>query len=793
MLAAQCGVPALYPYDLAFRSGVRPVNGRYTVGEALSRMLRGTPFTGAITPSGVVTISSARRREGEVHNNTKAMLLAGAGMLAVASGPGEAFAQDAAVATQATTVDEILVTAQKRTETVQSVPASISAIGGEELAERGINNVNDLQFAVPSLQSGTFLRGTGISIRGVGPGPGSPGVAVSVDGVYQTQTAMADLAQFDLQRVETLRGPQGTLYGRNANAGAVNFITSAPTDQFEGYLLAGYASYEQSRVQAVVNLPLGERVRTRWSVDYKDQNEGFIENVHPRGDDLAKGETVNGRVRVAVDLTPTLELDVGLIGLHSHGPWEYYVPAAPLSAAIQQQNPLFAGVTFPQEPWKTNENDNPTGTRDYGSARATFSWQAPFGEAKSITAYQRYTYESRGGDGLPITFSPYQTKNVDAVFTQEVNLSGATPRADWSAGAFFMDEKNSQNLVFNFPLGRPGLPPGAYLNFFQPAYETRSYGVFADASVAVAERLKVIGGARYSRDELSVEYGSRLGVIVGGQNIVLAAVCPRRTEELSFDSFTPRAGVQYEIDADKNVYATYSRGFKAGGVNIFGCQNAYNPEKITSYEAGVKTRLLDRRLTLNASAFFYDYTDFQLGQIVGVTFLITNASTAEVKGLEIEAAWAPDEHWSISGNTSFIEATYTNFQNLDSLNPLLGVQDLAGNYLNRTPKVSANLSVAYRTSETPYGRATLRADASYRSRVYFREFNRPEDSQDPYGLLNLSVVWDSPDERYSARLFVNNLTEEAYYAGLSGDSTTANRNISWGDPRQVGLELKANF
>lgn len=711
---------------------------------------------------------------------------------------GAAAHAQTAPASNAPTVGELVVTAQRRAESTQAIPAAVAAISGANLEKRGIENVNDLQYAVPSFHSGTLTGSTGITIRGVGATTvgtsGTAGVAVNVDGVYQTQTSTADLAQVDLARVEVLRGPQGTLYGRNANAGAVNFITNAPTDKFEGSLLAGYAQYNEYHLQGVVNVPVTDRILTRLMVDYDDREDGFVKNILPGGEDLDKGKTLMGRFRLAADLTPDLTFDLGLTAMHSTGPWQYLTNYSAPSAGSIALNPFLANATFISTPWRTDANDPIYGSRDYESVSGTFTWRLPFGQLKSITAFQSYLYTgANDGDGTNLSVAPYKFRTRDQAVTQEFDLSGTWRRLDWVAGFFYLSETNFNSLIYNFQYGLSGLPPSSYLDFEQPSYDTTSYAGFADATFHLTSALKLIAGARYSQDQQTATYGNTFGLIVDGQKVPIDAFCPQETDNLKFDSFTPRAGVQYDINPEINVYFTFSKGFKAGGANIYSCEDDYKPEKITAYEAGFKSRLLDNTVTFNASTFYYDYTNFQVSQIVGLSLDVTNAAAATIKGAEVEAAWSPDPHWTLNGSVSYIDARYTNFSNTDGLNPQLGLQNLNGNLLDNSPLWSANGGIAYRTDPLSFGRLTARVDASVRSRTYFREFNALIDSQAPYGLVNLNLIWDSPNGRYTVRLYGDNLLNQAYIQAMGDSTSIGTRYVTWGDPRQIGAELRVRF
>ncbi len=704
----------------------------------------------------------------------------------------------AAHAATSADVSEVVVTAQKRSQSVQAIPAAISAISGAGLDQRGITSINDLQFATPSFHSGTLTGSTGITIRGVGATTvgtgGTSGVAVNVDGVYQTQTTTVDLAQNDLERVEVLRGPQGALYGRNATGGAVNFLTNAPAATFGGSLLAGYAAYDEYHLQGVINLPVNDRIRTRLMVDYRDREDGFVKNINPGGEDLDKGRNLSARFRLAADITSELEFDLGVSAAHSTGPWQYlsdYSAPSPVALAI---SPFLANARFISTPWRTDDNDPVGGSRDYQSVSGTFTWRLPFGQLKSITAYQSYLYNFQtDGDGANLTIAPFMGKNRDQAVTQEFDLSGTWTRLDWVAGAFYLGETSFNRLTYSFPLGLSGLPPTSYLDFEQPRYDINAYAAFADGAVHLTKALKLIAGARYSQDDQTATYGNVFGLTIGGHKVPLAATCPAETDRLKSDSFTPRVGAQYDLNAKMNVYFTYSKGFKAGGANIYACKDDFAPEKIAAYEAGFKSRLFDDTATFNLSVFHYDYSDFQVSQVVGFSLDVTNAAAATIDGVELEGAWTPDGRWSLNGDFSYINAVYANFFNTDGLNPQLGLQNLKGHLLNNSPRESGGVGIAYRTDPLSFGRLTARLDATYRSRTFFREFNAPLDSQAAYGLVNLNLIWQSPDQRYTARIYATNLTDQAY-AQAQGDTTSiGTRYITWGPPRQVGGEVKVSF
>jgi len=698
-------------------------------------------------------------------------------------------------------VEEVIVTAQKREQSLQNVPAAVSAVGADAIQRRGITDTTNLQFFVPSLVAGKIAGVTAVSIRGVGlnqyGATSQPGVAVHIDGVYQARTLTGGLGQIDLERIEALRGPQGTLYGRNATGGAVNFVTASPTDRFEGSLLAGYADYDEYHLNGVVNVPLGDKVRTRLVVDYDDRREGFTKNVVPGGPDADKGSSLAARLKVDADLTPDLDLELTLFYLDRDGGFPWLQLNSPPSAAAIAGNPFFAGAVVPMEPHRFSADLAPqSDLKSYGAA-ATANWDLGFAKLKSITAYSWYDYQAHyDADGTNLAFSPEVEIAKSNTVSQEFNLGGKAGRLDWLVGAFYMDDALKAVYQFDFPIGYPsaGLAPGGRLTTASSPYRVKTAAVFTDNIFNVTDRLRLIAGARYSEDKVETRSSTVINSVQIAPGLVLPSLttCNNVETDPSFHSFTPRAGVQYDFDADIGGYATVSRGFKNGGVN--GCSDVYQPEKITAYETGLRMRFLDRTLTINPTIFYYDYTGFQVTQIRGLSSPVVNAPKATVKGFELETAWRASEHLTFNATLTLLDAQYgRGFTNTDTLNLAAGAQDLEGKRLNRAPKTSASLGAEYRTAMTDRGRLTLRGDVYASSRIYFREFNTALDSQPAYQVVNLNLIWDSPQERYSVRVYANNAGDEAYLAQVGATDAYGARFSSYAPPRQVGVELRANF
>ncbi|MEQ8299495.1 MAG: TonB-dependent receptor [Hyphomonas sp.] len=709
---------------------------------------------------------------------------------------------------RASILEPVIVTAERRAQTVQSVPGAISAVTTEQLELQGIDSTASLQFSVPGIFVGEQSTQTAVTIRGVGPTPqgqsGVSSVAVSIDGVNQSRTVAMGFAQADLERIEVARGPQGTLYGRNATGGAINYITKAPTDSFEGELSAGYAEYNEFTGGGVLNVPLGDRVRSRLVVDYKNRQDGFVENIFPGGEDVDATEELAGRLRLAADLTDSLELDLNLSTMRIDHTGNYASQLNSPTPDALAANPILASATFyPGRDRVVNANEINRNEVDYDIASATLTWDLSFATLKSITAYQRFKSQTRAdGDGVDLFLSSLTGENTNKTFSQELTLSGATDNLSWVVGAFYSDEDDENEFHIRFTENLEGGGPDSGLDYLQPEYSQKSYAAFADLTYSLSDRIDLIAGLRHTKDKLYAEYSSSF-FANNFPNIfsppppatiaVVFPVCLATVDEPEFTSTTPRAGLRYTIDDDQMTYFKYSKGYKAGGVNVYSCNNTYEPEEVEAFEVGYKSALFGRSVIFNVAAFHYDYTNFQVAQIVNTTLVTTNASSAIVDGIELEGAWAPDDHWRINASYAYIDARYDEFVNFDGLNPAAGFQDLSGNMLNGAPKHSGNLSVFYTTDDYSWGNLTAGISSSVRSRTYFREFNAKENSQEPFTLANVSLVWNSPNDTYQARLFASNLTDEAYYQSMQADDVIGTRTGYWGPPRQVGVEVTKRF
>ncbi len=714
-------------------------------------------------------------------------------------------------------IEEIIVTAEKREAGVQDTPLAISTFSGEQLAELGIDDAGDLQYYVPGLTFGkTVTRTSQVTLRGIGaeninPG-GDPGVAVHLDGAYQQSTAFIGQDFFDVERIEVLRGPQGTLYGRNATGGSINIITRRPTDQFEALLRVGLGNYDQRKVQGVISGPLTQSIRGRLAVD-TEQRDGYTDNVF-NGSKIDDQDYYAVRGKIDLDITDHLSLN---LSVNSYRDDSTGVPLALVSP--NPTAPLFTGLdltTFEpvfsnpyadddaqpnitlQNRRKVRHNTPTTGQENSDGFIAELIYDLGGFTLKSITGYTDMDFENAGDtdSSAEVTTRQSATGQYETL-TQELLLTsqGGRPLA-WTAGLYYYKEDSGRFfgivLEDSTPLPTPFV--GVPVTFDSGGdLEARSYAAFGQVTYALSDTWSLTGGVRYTRDEKEIDEFVLAAAFAIFDPATLGPVISNKDDDWS--KTTGRIGVEYAPNDDVLVYGAVSTGFKAGGFNISGLQSSYDPETVTAYEAGVKTMLAEDRVRLNVAAFYYDYEDLQVFQIETVQAVITNAAKAEVSGVELEALALLSEALQLDASVSYLDATYEQFSSVDPVDPAGGFQDLSGNHLPRAPELSLNLGLSYTWNLGLGGAVRARANYSWIDDQYFRPFNLDRDRESSYSKTDLSVAWASADERWQAEGFVRNLEDEdtvsnmIIAAGSLGSTTLA----SFNPPRTFGLTLTARW
>ena len=647
-------------------------------------------------------------------------------------------------------VEEIIVTALKRSSTVVDTPAAITAISSTEIEDKGITNMHDLKHLVPSMNFTNVLGAQNITIRGIGQFNGNPGVSVSTDGIFQSRAHSSQLGEMDLERVEVLRGPQGTLYGRNSIGGVVNLITKNPTQDTDGYVKLGYGEYDITTAEAAFGGGISDNTSFRLVVHGTEQGEGFYDCLNAGCGEQGYTDKQAFRLKIKSDLSDTVSADLMVASVETEGtpdPYGWLTDNRELAAAFGFPQIAAEPISLkPHEIYQTPTSESVNGTnmtdREYDVTSLTLKIDTELGTLTSITAKQsfddQFNLDRDGSAGVYLdTFDISETET----FTQEINLNIERDTMSLVFGLFYMDDETSRHTHFDNPQPILGFPVPSMFDFKHDKMDTESEAYFADGTFDLSDTTRLSLGVRRTTDEFTSKQDNFMSILMP-MPVIAAQTCDREVVT-EYSSTTSRAVIQHDLSSDSNVYASLSEGYKAGGYATYECTEPYDPEEVTSLEFGFKGSLSENT-SLNASLFRYDYTDFQVLQVVGIQTVTRNAGDATVNGLEIEALSNVNDSLSINYGLTLLDATYGEFLNTNGIQPQLGEQQLDGNYLTNAPKVSINLGLNYTSPMASGASLTYRANASYKSRIYFSEFN--EYSQDAYTIVDLNLIWESAYE-----------------------------------------------
>jgi len=705
--------------------------------------------------------------------------------------------------------DKIVVTAQRRSESLLSTPLAVSAISGDELLRQGVLQPAALASIIPNLQVNDSTGGSepNFTLRGVGLGndyssnQASP-VGVYVDDAYLAFRSTHGSQLFDLERVEVLRGPQGTLFGRNTTGGAINFITRKPLlDETSGFVDVGYGNFDETRLEAAGEVPLIENVfGVRGAVSY-NRHDGFVENVHPGAPDLQTADML--RARVAVRYQPSDALDINLRLFTTHGT-QIQPGVVQIGLAPGGVNPITgysrAGLNFFEV-----ESDNPhRNDTDADGAALTVSYDLTDAlSIQNLTAFDTATsLFGQDVDGSPTALLETVFRSDYQEISQELRLVYAGDRLDVQGGLYYgRDEVDIANDFSLFPfledLGIPADPTltagGATITqSYTQIRESRA--VFGQVDVEVLPRLTLTVGARYTEDTATYENGTAfigdydfnpLVQTIGSPGVPLE-------REGENDAVTGRVALNYQFEGGPLVYASYNRGYRAGTFNGSGYLDPsqitfVEPEKVDAYEVGLKGRFFDGGLSLATALFQYDYTDQQLQDVVGVVAFLGNAGASTLRGAEVEATarFSPEA-------SMFVSAGYTDSE-YDELT-LQGL-DLAGNELPFTPSLTASVRFDYTIRNVLGGHITLTPSVTYTGQQFFTPYNNigtyAPVQQDEYTLVDAIAEWTN--DTWSLRLWGKNVTNEGYYTYGNSFPAFGYNYFNVNQPRTYGVAVRRAF
>lgn len=678
-------------------------------------------------------------------------------------------------------LETITVTAQRREENSQSVPIAVNTISGEDLALRGATSFQTLFSAVPNLTV-TGLYTSSAYIRGVGSSSGSPNnepsVATYIDGVYMPSAfGLTSLAFNNLERMEVLKGPQGTLFGRNATAGVIQLITPDPQHEFSGNVGLGYGNFEAFSGNAYLTGGITENLAADVSVLYEDQNGGW--GYNPAFQKEINGIQESIAVRSKWLYTPSDSTKVNLVFDYNNFDSDMgNVQMVPGSFAAAD------GVTTYPGKYNSLEEIAVYESEQYGaSVRIDHDFGAVHGA--SITAFRNVTsYSSTDQDLTPAPLGLSQTWNDSDYLMQEFQLSNANPgRVDWLVGAFLYG-----NEIGGADPRRdtgPNVNPGGFREVWGKQ-KGRSYSAFGQATIEVVADTKLTLGLRYTDETHEAE-----GHVENQAGQVFSGPFHDKT---TFDPFTWRIALDHQFTPDVLGYVSYNRGFKSGGYNLISPGSAaFDPETVDAYEVGMKSELFDSRVRLNVAAFYYDYKNLQVAVAPGGGGqLFTNAAAARNYGLDLSLDVAATDNLTLSMGLGLLDAEYTDYPDATG-RTISGagypIPNAKGAELPHSPPITGFVSANYLVP-TAIGDIRATANLSYLDRIYISPDNGPKKPDAT--MLSSSIEWWSQSASpFGVRIWGKNLLDTYYIVQMVESSNGWYQSPN--APRTYGVTLLKNF
>ncbi|WP_212541910.1 TonB-dependent receptor [Sphingopyxis indica] len=758
-----------------------------------------------------------------------AMLVTAAALIPVTAGAQQAV--EAESVQQG--IGDIVVTAQRREQNLQDVPVAVTAFSGDTIANLGIQSSADIGGVVPNLEIGLpggegnqpliYIRGVGLAdFNSNNSGPNG----VYVDEVYVSSPGAQTFQLFDLDRVEVLKGPQGTLYGRNATGGAINFITAKPSRDFEAHASLSYGSFDAVTGEAAVGGPISEGVRFRIA-GTGTHAKGYVHN-------LFTGRRENGqnsfalRGQLAFDISDTFDallnvhggkVDVRAPQYRSLGMLDpdtgFTAPCAADAVMANQCGNVLGYVSPPRFYDGNYDKSEPLEVGNLG-ASARFNWDLGGVTLTSITSYDDNDKTHReDSDASPFAILHIDYHVASKTFTQELRLAGSTGILTWVAGGYYLHEVLKQNQTVDlFRELRPLTPDGgadptgattggAPVLFSRTINRqtTEAAAGFGQVEIEISPALRATLGGRYNYERKRFEASAQFEDAVIDGFPIPGGVLPLYAFDNSdtYENFSFRAGLDYDVADDVMAYASVSTGFKSGGFNggflSFDPAEAavqaqpFDEETLTAYEIGLKSTLLDRRLRLNAAGFYYDYKDLQLYTLVNTgalpLSLLDNAADARIYGAEFEVIAQPADRLDMTLNLGLLDTKIKDFSSAGT--------DYSGNRIPLSPTVTFSGIVNYDVPLSPGVLLGIQPSVSYRSSQFFSTDNNPLLKQNGYWLVGGRLAVKDEDGRWEVALFGRNLTRKKYINFAIDLSDFGFIEQFRGEPRMFGVELRVNY
>lgn len=775
-------------------------------------------------------------------------------IFALAAGMGSALTAIPALAQQAEPrsfgIEEIVITAQKREESLQDVPIAVTAIGGAEIEELDIASLQDIGNRTPGMVFAAFSVGQPeIAIRGIGTkedgASASDSTVVSIDGVYIAARTAQVFDIFDLERVEILRGPQGTLYGKNAIGGSINFVTTKPTEETKVRLRQSIGNYDRFDTAGLISGQIAENLYGKFSFSRR-KHDGYLRNILESWTDPVtsqvidnpefgkrQGESNTFAWRAALRWLPSERLEVILgadgaddsLGASNREP---VGSAGPLHDCGCTSDPVAVNEALggAGDPWSTLAETEGYTERDVYGISLTVNYDMDWATFTSISAYRESDFDwledSEGlppganfadltgasGDPTPALTAPASTGFSFDVWdaavedaeqwVQEFRLtSPGGDRLKWVAGLFYSNEDIDRTESFFFPsLGGPGIDP-SYSASVQ-SNKTDAFAGYGQVTYELTDTVSATGGLRYSYEKKKMTAAAD---IFSGLPLLLQGFAGAAASE-SWNNVSWRAALDWRATDDTLVYASVATGFKSGGFTGSAstkerAETPFDPEKATNFEVGVKSDLFDRRARVNLTGFYTDYKDLQVTrffQPVGSgfgEFITENAGKAEIYGLEVEFLARPVEGLDIGGSYAYLHAEFTDFTGSPSVTDPDANFD--GNKLRQAPKHMFNAYARYQWSLGNEGDIFGRVDYRYQSESFYDPDENPIVNIPSYDIWDARVGYISSDARWELAAWIKNIGSEKYRTHVFSQRGGRIAFAVFGDPETYGLTLTFNY
>ncbi len=794
--AEQADLTLVFPDDVVRDKSANALTGRHTLQQGVDILLAGTGLTPMFSNTTVLSISAngqlmnegnAMKKETGNHlgASRKRLFPALAAFVASAFGAGT-FAQSQSDVSTAPYLEEIVVTASKREESLQDVSTSVTAFSSDDIRSLGFDNGLDISDQVPNFTVQSLFGPSGppfMNIRGISTVAftvvNETAVATYIDDVYQGSISAVTGQLFDVDRVEVLRGPQGTLFGRNTTAGLVHYVSRKPTEELDGYVSVQLGENKQVIVEAAVSNTLTEGVRGR--IAYKqNRDDGLQKNTNPAFSNARAGVTDvrSARGTLQFDIGDEWMAEVSAHWADSNSTMQSYRFAGLFDESIQVGVPCSVrdflndrcfngagGSDFHPDPKETySVFDGLDNTYDAHGGYLRFTGDLGFANFVSTTAYETFDSLSVQDYNIIEVTSVRRTAPFDIEHeqvTQEFRLDGSTDSFDWLAGFFYYSDKKAIGVDFVFS---PDAPNSLG---YRTATETDSYALFGEIDFALTDSIRLIAGGRVTSEERELTRYDGGG---GGQFEPIDEF--DLIDDVDETEFTWRAAAEYQLADDHLYYAQISRGFKSGSYNssispaLQGVLNTgpADSETVINYELGAKTEWLDNRLRLNAAIFYQDFEDIQ--QTISTDELsqvFSNAGEVAIHGVELELLYLPSEWMEISFGAATLES------DINSHSGLLDGGELGA------PDYNLNVVVRFFQDLGNGGRLTYQIDGRHQDDTFLFPDNNPYEFQEAYGVWNARLSWNSADDTYSITGFVENAGDKEYVTyALQSTPTTLN-------------------